>query len=202
MKSYKKMLLNIYAILLPIAILASCGGDSQDSALSSGRDSSAWFSSDELGSVGLEGLKEPALSTAESMQTSADGVIWLLTYKQKATESEFNAYAGVVFSYLSDHYDANYYGVESLKASGASDVYYKIQTPATVDGCYTTNPNPRYEIYYSVTKEVVGEGVTAHFAADKVFKITVDFYDSSYLQFFVEYATDETKSFVAYYVNA
>lgn len=202
MKLHKKNILNISVAILSVGILASCGDETGADVRPYVRDDTAWFSESELSSVGLKGLTAPSLSTTESMQTSATGVIWILTYKQKASEAEFNAYAEVVFSYLGKNYDTNYYGAESLYASGENDVYYKIETPESVSGCYTTNPNPRYEFYYATTKDIVGEGTTAHFAADKVFKLTVDYSQETYLQLFVEYATDESSSFVAYYKNA
>ena len=149
----------IFSIALCLAVLftcgvcfAACGDDSGTDTppdTPSLRDSTKWFSQEELVAKGLDGLVAPSGLTGE-MTTDVNWFCDGYYFSQLCPDVDtFTKNAQTYFEYFTKNYSGRF-GVPKLEMVGteSNETWYKIQLKTDLADYFDDNPSQRYKIYY------------------------------------------------------
>lgn len=148
----KKLSMVVCAVLLAITCvgLVACGNDNGDGETQKPlRDSTKWFTEEELSAKGLAGLTAPTGLSGEMESSDAcynDGY----SFSQVCPDEEtFKANAEIYFSYLKTHYDGAFGKPRSEKFSmDTNENWYIIEQKGNLSDYFDDNPSKLYKFYY------------------------------------------------------
>lgn len=202
MKTKHKIFSLIMAVLLVLPamfFLTACGGGNNDNEKH--RDTTAWFTSEELTSKGLTGLTAPVELTGDIY--TYDG--WYnngYSFSQQCASKEiFEKNAGIYFEYFKNNYNGKF-GVAKHHSSSMStnEEWRYIYQKSTLDEYVTKKDKTQYRFYY-ITDTTLVDGYYK-VGAVKIFELVYDFdtnKNSYVMKIFIEDADKSHNGIYTFY---